>query len=185
MSFNVANLVEGRMDDSDGSFVFSPGVPHNGMTNSTDAGDQPRCAVFDWSGVNAFYEFAVPTAQRNFSDDVWLSFRACQGTRHPETNTLDAPLSFSITLRDSGGITSTMPMANIGAVTRTYPRTGDGAGSGWANEWCTFRLRLSDFRRNGVFPDLANISAVRFDFGPGFGSVRGRIGIDDIEIVKQ
>jgi hypothetical protein len=36
-----------------------------------------------------------------------------------------------------------------------------------------------------VFIDLANITAVRFDFGPSYGSARGRIGLDDIEVVKQ
>ena len=182
---NLANIVEGRMEDRDGSFAFSAAVPHNGMTNASDTGDQPRCVVFDWSGVDGFYELAVAPAQQDFRDDVWLSFRAAQGTRHPETDLLNAPLSFSVTLRDMGGVTSTIPLSSLGKVTRTYPRTGSGIGAGWANEWCSFRLRLSDFRRNGFFPDLAHIAAVRFEFGPSFGSARGRIGLDDIEIVKQ
>jgi len=182
---NVANLVEGRMEDRDGSFDFNSSVPHNGMTNASDTGDQPRCAVFDWSGVDAFYELAVVSGQEDFRDDVWLSFRAAQGTRHVETNTLNAPLTFSVTLRDRNGVSSTIPLSSFGRVTRTYPRTGSGVGAGWANEWCSFRLRLSDFRRNGFFPDLSQIVAVRFEFGPSFGSTRGRIGIDDIEIVKQ
>jgi dienelactone hydrolase len=185
VSSDLANMSEGRMDDRDGSFAFSAGVPHNGMTNSSDTGDQPRCVVFDWSGGDRFYELAVLPAQQDFRDDVWLSFRAAQGTRHIETDTLNAALTFSVTLRDNAGTTSTIPLSSFGAVTRTYPRTGSGAGAGWANEWCTFRLRISDFRRNGVFIDLANITAVRFDFGPSYGSARGRIGLDDIEVVKQ
>jgi hypothetical protein len=47
------------------------------------------------------------------------------------------------------------------------------------------RLRLTDFRSDGVAPDLGNIVAVRFDFGGAYGSPRGRIGLDEIELIKN
>ena len=78
-------------------------------------------------------------------------------------------------------------LARQPAAARPDPKSRSvaGSGTGWANEWCTFRLRLSDFRRNGNFPDLANVAAVRFDFGPSSGSTRGRLGLDEIEITKD
>ena len=44
------------------------------------------------------------------------------------------------------------------------------------------RIRLTDFLNNGSGIDLTDIVAVRFDFGAAYGSERGRIGVDDIEI---
>jgi hypothetical protein len=183
---NASNVVEGRMVDNDNSFDFNSTVPHNGMTNSKDAGEQPQCVVLDWSvGQNVFYEEELVPGMRDLSDDGWLSFRAAQGTRHPETDGLDAPLTFTVTLRDRHGVSSSIPVANYGAFTRTYKRTGSGSGAGWANEWSSVRLRLADFAADGVGLDLSNVVAVRFEFGAVSGSPRGRIGLDDIEIVKR
>lgn len=174
------------MTDDDNSFAFTPAVPHNGMTNRFDNIDDPHCVVFDWSlGQNYFYELELIPSHRDLRHDTWLSFRAAQGTRHIETDGLDAPLTFTVTLRDGNGITSSIPIAGYGAFTRTYQRTGNGVGAGWANEFSSVRLRLTDFRSDGVAPDLANIVAVRFDFGGAYGSPRGRIGLDEIELIKN
>jgi hypothetical protein len=53
---------------------------------------------------------------------------------------------------------------------------------GWQNEFVSVRIRLADFRVDSDI-DLSRIAAVRFDFGAEFGSARGRIGLDDIELV--
>jgi hypothetical protein len=183
---SVFNAVEGLMRDQDGSFNFSAAVPMNGMTRYDDSGDDGRALVFDWPSPGSYFlEFAVPTAAMDMSDDAYLSFRACQGTRHPETDLLDGPVEFTVTLRDTGGTTSSIRTGLYGDITRTYERTGSGSGAGWANEFSTVRLRLTDFLVDGSGLDLTGVEAVRFEFGAGFGSVRGRLGFDDLEIVSQ
>lgn len=185
VSFSVSNLSEVLMQDLDGSFDWTGTQPSNGMTRARFAGDDPRCVVFDWHGAASFYELEVIPSQRDFSDDGYLSFRAAQGTRHPETVLLDAPLSFTVTLRDGNGATGSIDFGVVGRLTHPYERTGYGSGVGWANEFSTIRLRLADFTTNGSSLDLSDIVAIRFEFGPGFGSNQGRIGLDDVEIVKS
>ena len=186
VSGNVANLTEGLMRDQDGSFFWSVSVPMNGMTRYDDSGDTGRAAVFDWSSPGTyFYEFEVIPAERDLSDDAFLSLRACQGTRHTQTDLLDGPLEFTVTLRDTSGTTSSIKTGVYGDITRTYKRTSWGSGAGWANEYNSVRLRLTDFLVDGSGLDLTSIEAVRLEFGGSFGSARGRLGIDDIEIVKQ
>jgi hypothetical protein len=185
VSSSVANVAEVLMGDLDSSFDWTGAQPSNGLTRARFPSDDPRCVVFDWNGAASFYELEVVPAERDFADDEYLSFRAAQGTRHPETDALDAPLSFSVTLRDGGGATSTIDFDVLGRLTRPYERTGFGSGVGWANEFQTVRIRLEDFGRNGSDLDLGDVVAVRFDFGPGFGSPRGRIGLDDVEVVRR
>jgi len=181
---NVQNLVEGLMRDQDDTFNFSAAVPHNGMTRYDDTGDTGRCAVFDWTSPGtAFYEFALVPGAQDLSDDTWLSLRACQGTRHPATDLLDGPLSFTVVLRDAQGTASAIQTTLYGDITRTYERTGAGIGAGWANEFSTVRLRISDFALDGSGIDLTSIVAVRLQFGASFGSERGRLGLDDLELV--
>lgn len=178
---NVLNLQEVLMRDHDGSFAWTGLQPSNGMTRSHFAGDSSRCAVFDWSaGAPRFYELEVVPTMRDCTGREFLSFRACQGTRHPQTVALDAPLSFTVTLRDGSGVSSSIDFGVGGRIPRPYQRTGSGSGAGWANEFSTVRLRLADFLTNGSGVDLSNVAAVRFDFGPEFGSARGRVGVDDI-----
>ncbi len=183
VSGDVLNLQEVLMRDHDGSFDWTGPQPSNGMTRCRFAGDSSHCAVFDWgAAVSRFYELEVVEPFGDFSSRAFLSFRACQGTRHPQTDALDSPMSFTVTLRDGDGITSSIDFGVVGRITRPYLRTGFGAGEGWANEFTTVRIRLTEFLTNGSGLDLANIAAVRFDFGASFGSVRGRIGLDDIAV---
>ena len=183
VSYTVQNLSEVLMQEQDGSFAWTGTQPSNGMTMYRFSGDDGHCVVFDWdTSGQRYYELEVVPEQRDFSDDTFLSFRACQGTRHPRTVALAGPLSFTVTLRDADGTTSSIDFGSFGHITRTYQRTGSGSGAGWANEFCTVRIRLTDFQTNGVPLDLTNIVAVRFDFGSGFGSSQGRIGLDDIEL---
>lgn len=186
VTFDVSNVTELLMSDQDGSFDWSGSQSSNGMTRSRFSGDDERCVVFDWTlGETAFYELQIVPTQRDFSDNGFLSFRAAQGTRHPETVALDGPLSFHVTLRDADGHQSTIAISNYGHITPPYQRSGFGSGLGWANEFSTVRIRLTDFLTNDGDLDLTNIAALRFDFGAGFGSIRGRIGLDDSELTDH
>ena len=60
-----------------------------------------------------------------------------------------------------------------------------GGGAGWANEFETVRIRLTDFLNNGAALDLTDITRVRLQFGSSSGSSRGRLGIDDIELTTD
>ena len=60
-----------------------------------------------------------------------------------------------------------------------------GGGVGWQNEFETIRIRLTDFTTNGSGLDLTDIRAVRLDFGDGFGSTQGRLGLDEVEFVLE
>ncbi len=183
---NVADLVEGQMRDTDSSFVFTPAVPFNGMTRWRDTGDDPRCAVFDWDGTApSSYEFDLPAANQDLTQWGALSFRACEGTRHPDTDAWNAPLSFSVGLVDTQGHTSSIDFGVYGALTRTYPRGGQGAGVGWANEFTSVRIALTDFQADHSQVDLKSVKSLRFDFGPSYGSTVGRIGLDDIAIIAK
>ena len=183
VTFDVLSANEVLMRDQDGSFYWTGSQPSNGMTMYRYSDDRGRCGVFDWTTTaSRFYELEVIAGERDFSDNAYLSFRACQGTRHPETDALNSPLSFTATLRDGSGTTSSIDFANFGRITRTYLRGGSGTGFGWANEFNTVRIRLTDFLNNGSGIDLTDIVAIRFEFGAAYGSNRGRIGIDDIEV---
>lgn len=184
--YDVSNLSEVLMKDVDDSFDWTGGQASNGMTRAWWGSDNPHCVVFDWTvGDSKFYEQLIHTDFRNFSEYEYLSFRAAQGTRHPETVALNDKLNFTITLRDEEGTNSSIDFANYGKLTRTYPRTGYGTGTGWGNEFSTVRLRLQDYLINGSGLDLGHIEAIRFEFGELFGSVQGRIGLDDIELIAN
>ena len=60
-----------------------------------------------------------------------------------------------------------------------------GSGAGWGNEFEVFKIRLTDFTRNGSPLNLSNIVAVRFEFGPSHGDASGRLGMDDIQFTND
>jgi hypothetical protein len=94
------------------------------------ATDSTRGVVFDWTDQDRFYEWEIATGQRDFTDHQFLSFRAAQGTQHPNTAAAIGDLTFSVTLRDIGGTTSTIGVgAYGGGVEEPYQRSG-----GWHNE---------------------------------------------------
>jgi hypothetical protein len=184
VSFDVTNLVEGRIDDGDTSFSWTPADPMNGMTRADNSQDQHRGIVFDYNS-DRFLEFNL-LGTVDFNEYRWLSFRACQGTRHPDTVAIADDQTFTVTLRDGSGNTSSI---NIGAYGNAglqdpFPRTGTGTGAGWGNELETFRINPQDFARDGVNIDLTDIDAIRFEFGPSHGTSRGRIGFDDLELLR-
>lgn len=184
VSYNVTNVVEDRLDDTNTDLTWMASDPMNGMTFAS-ATDTSRGIVFDWD-VPRFMEFAVPPAAQDFTSKAYLSFRACQGTRHPLTIAELDDLTFTITLRDDRGVTSTI---NIGAygggIEEPYQRSGCGVGAGWANEMETIRIRLSDFLTNGSALDLASIIAVRIDFATPGASAVGRMGFDELELTTD
>ena len=182
VTYSVTNLTEGRMDDNSGSFSWSSSDPFNGATqNSSDSADNGRGVVFDWSGSNRYYEWEILASKRDFSDHIYLSFRGAQGTQHPYTLAVEGDLTFSMTLRDGSGTTSSI---NIGAygggLEQPYDRSG-----GWHNEMEVIRIRLTDFLNNYSGLDLSDIAAVRLDCGPSWGSNEGRIVVDELMITKD
>lgn len=185
VTFNVSNIFESVMNDNNTSFSWTTADPMNGMTRGRTS-DSMRGTVFNFTNVDTFYEQEIIAAERDLSDDAYLSFRACQGTRHPDTTPALEDLTFSVTLRDGGGITSTINFgAYGGGIEEPYQRTGFGGGAGWQNEFEVIRIRLTDFLTNGSGLDLSDVAAIRFEFGPSSGSSRGRIGLDDIVITKD
>ncbi len=179
VAFDVQNLTEGRLDDNNGDFVFGAGDPFNGATQAS-ATDSSRGVVFDWTNQDRFYEWEIVAGERDFTDNVYLAFRAAQGTQHPNTLAVLGDLTFSVTLRDAGGTSSSI---NIGAygggLEQPYQR-----GGGWHNEMEAVRIRLTDFLNNGSGLDLSQIVAVRLDVGPSWGSAVGRIVVDEVMLTN-
>lgn len=173
------------MRDNDGSFDWSGEQASNGMTHARHQGDDPHALVFDFTPEDtAFLEVAVPAEARDFSQIEAVSFRACQGTRHPETVALAGPLRFTVSLVDNSGALARIQLGDATAIPPPYARTGEGSGVGWGNEFVTVRLRATHFLGDNPDLDLSAVTAVRFDFGPDFGSPRGRIGLDDIALIE-
>jgi hypothetical protein len=180
VAFDVENLTEGRLDDNNGDFAWSAADPFNGATQAGPA-DTSRGVVFDWTNQDRFYEWQTPAGSRNFSNFLYLSFRAAQGTQHPNTLAAPGDLNFTVTLRDTGGATSSIRIgAYGGGLEQPYARNG-----GWHNEMETIRIRLTDFLHNGAALNLADIAAVRLNVGPTFGSSRGRIVVDDLMLTND
>jgi hypothetical protein len=182
VTYSVDHLAEGKLDDNNTDFTWTPTDPFNGATQvgNTDwsavRNDTGRGVVFDWTGANRYYEWGIPAGEQNFADDLYLSFRGAQGTQHPYTLAVGGDLTFTVTLRDGASNTSSI---NIGAygggLEQPYQRSG-----GWHNEMETIRIRLTDFLNNGSGLNLGNIVAVRFNVGPAWGSPQGRVVIDDL-----
>jgi hypothetical protein len=185
VSYSTSDYYEGELLDFDGSLAFGLGTPMNGMVCGR-RDESPHGIVFEWEPTNpGFVEFAIQPANGDVQEFAALSLRASQGTRHPQTDQLDAPLSFTVTLRDRFGHESSIATARYGAITRPYLRTGVGIGAGWINEFSTLRIPLEDFTSSGTDLDLSALRAVRLEFGPLFGSARGRLGIDDVEFTPR
>ena len=184
VSLSVDGATEGLLDDANTTFTNNAGDIMNGMTLARP-NDESRGIVFDWD-ADASYELAVIPEERDFRSASFLSFRACQTTRHPSTTADQEDLTFRVTLVDGAGGSSSIGIgAYGGGIEEPYQRTGCGAGTGWANEFETVRIRLTDFLNNGATLDLANVASIRFEFGPSFGSPEGRIGLDDISVTQD
>ncbi len=176
----VDNLHEGQLNDNNTTFTWNAADPMNGMTRARD-NDITNGVVFDWSAA-AWIEWELPAEMSDVTDLTWLSLRACQGTRHPQTIADLEDLTFAIELRDSSGTLSSIDISAYGGgVEEPYQRTGEGSGIGWGNEFETLRLRLRDFQVTTPALNLHSISALRLVFGTGANSSVGRLGLDDLE----
>jgi hypothetical protein len=184
---DVGQLNENRLDDPDTVFNYALSQPFNGMTEAI-ASDVSRGAVFQWGNANLYLDFEVLPAWQDMTGFTALSFRACQSTRAPETTSVLGDLDFDVVLIDGGGNESSIRVAAYGGgIEEPYQRSGScgATGAGWNNEWETVRIRLADFTRNGTVLDLADVASVRFRFGPAHGAASGRIGLDDVEFLRN
>jgi dienelactone hydrolase len=179
-------LVEDHMADQDTRLNWTGSDPMNGMTQATDFDPPARGVVLAWQeGENATYAVEVPAGWRDVSGLDVLSFRAAQVTRAPETDALDAPLTFVVSLIDGSGVVSSVDIGSYGWLTDPYERTGEGPGTGWANEFATFRLPFDAFTADGVPLDLTDVASVRLEVGADSGSPIGRIGLDDLVFTRM
>lgn len=180
----VASISEALGRDTDGSYTWSTGNPHNGSIRAT-ASDTQRMIAFDWNAAQSM-EWAIPTALQDVSSHDFVEMRVGQGTRHPNTVTLNGGASFSLVLRDADGVEVRVSSSAYGdAVNRPYQRTGSGTGTGWQNELRTVRLRLRDFVTGGTGIDLSHLVALRLEVGGTAGSTTGRFVIDDVQFTKE
>jgi len=187
VTFNVDNLTKGLLQDNNSDFTWTASDPFNGATEDgmTDGWatrhDDSRGVVFDWTNNDRFYEWQVPASNRDFSSFLFLSFRAAQGTQHPNTLASPGYLNFTVTLRDGAGTTSSIRIAaNGGGLVQPYTRNG-----GWHNEMRTISMRTTDFLNNSSGLNLSNVVAVRLNFGPSFGSSKGRIVLSDLVLTND
>jgi hypothetical protein len=175
VDFSVENLTEGRLDDNNMDFSWTLSDPFNGATQ-TGPDDDSRGVVFDWNNSDLYYEWEIIQEAQDFSNYTFISFRGAQGTQHPYTLDVLGDLTFSLTLRDGNNVSSSI---NIGAygggLEQPYQRQG-----GWHNEMERIRICINDFLTNGTGLDLTNITAVRLDVGPSWGSDKGRIVVDEL-----
>ncbi len=182
VTYTVQNLTEGRLDDNNSSFSWTTSDPFNGATqDSSEGSDNGRGVVFDWNGSNRYYEWEVIASQQDLSDDLYLSFRGAQGTQHPYTLAESGDLTFSVTLRDGSGTSSSI---NVGVYGGGFEQPYDRSG-GWHNEMEVIKIRLTDFLHNGSGLDLTDVAAIRLDCGPSWGSNEGRIVIDEMMITND
>jgi len=178
VTFDVDNLAEDLLRDTDGTLDWNPGDPMNGMTYGGPM-DATRGLIFDWpAGETRFIEFEVPEPGRDTTPFWYLSLRACQQTRHPLTLADAKDLTFTVTLEDGHGVSSTI---NIGAYGGGIEQPAVEPNGMRQNEFETHRIRLSDFLANGSGLDLTDVVAIRFTFGGAGGTTPGRVGMDDLE----
>jgi hypothetical protein len=198
VTIGVPALTEGRADDANGDFTDQINDPFNGFTMDEFSGTGPQksdsfACVFSFQGAapsTITYDLSTATNRPNVGSFAYLSFRAAQASRH--SLTIAPPLgdlTFSVSLEDDAGHVGTI---NIGAygggIEEPYQRNTDpscGAGVGWNSEYETIRIRLTDFCNNGSLVNLDTVKKLTFSFGPTFGSLQGRLGLDEIELTTK
>lgn len=180
----VASISEALARDTDGVYTWSTGNAHNGSVRAQST-DTQRMVAFDWNAAQSM-QWAVPAALSDVSSKDFVEVRVGQGTRHPNTVTLNGGATFSIVLRDTAGTEARVScLAQGEAIKRPYQRTGSGTGTGWQNELRTVRLRLRDFQAGGTGINLASLAAVRLEVGGTSGSATGRFVLDDLQFTKE
>ncbi len=181
----VLDRQENRWDDPDTNFTFSATEPFNGFTYAGNT-DSESGTAFEWNGgAERTLVFNLVTAATDATNWSYLSFRAAQATRDPLTTAVLGDLSFTVQLDDRNGVSSAI---NIGAygggIEEPYQRSGCGTGTGWASEFETIKIRLTDFTHDSDL-ELSNLKSITFRFGPTAGSNEGRLGFDDLEFTTE
>ena len=180
VSGTVANITEGKPRDNNTNYTHNTGDPFNSFIYATSA-DDAGAMIFEYTGDQDL-EFGLLAADQDVSAYDFLSFRAAQASRHPLTTSLLADQVFQISLTDANGVKSSISIdAYGGGIEEPYQRTSCGTGTGWAAEYETVRVRLTDFQHDGSGLDLTAIEAITFDFGPSYGTSEGRLGFDDLQ----
>lgn len=186
ISSNLFAVNEGNMDDGNNNFTNLGTDTWNGFTQGA-ANDQTRGLVFTHNDSQAFdLTYDIPAGDQNWSTYANLSFRACQVTRHANTQAVLGEAEFMVELVDGNGNSSMLSiLAQGGGIPEPYQRTSCGTGTGWGNEFQTIRLPLEGFTADDASFDLSDVDKLIFRFGPGFGSDVGRYGLDDIELTSN
>ncbi|MGB0952754.1 MAG: hypothetical protein ACPG31_05995 [Planctomycetota bacterium] len=184
VSGTVANITEGKPRDSNSNYTHSAGDAWNSFIYATN-GDDAGALIFEYDSDQSL-QFELLAADQDVSGYDFLSFRAAQSSRHPLTTSTLADQVFQISLTDTHGTTSSISIdAYGGGIEEPYQRTSCGSGVGWAAEFETVRIRLTDFQHDGSGLDLASIQDITFDFGPSFGTSEGRLGFDDLQFFAE
>ncbi len=182
---SAASLAEGRLDDANFTFTDNPPDPMNGMTHA-GPGDTSRGAVLEFDGTESALVFELLPGAQDLGGYAYLSFRACQATRHLLTIAEIGDVAFTVELIDRQGHSSRIRIDAYGSgLMDPYPRTGCGQGAGWHNAFETFRIPLADFEAQSALLDRREVVALAFLFGPGHGSPLGRVGLDEIELTLE
>jgi hypothetical protein len=186
----VDDLAEGLLNDINFDFTWNPTDPFNGMTRAVPQ-DDTRGAVFTVPATDPAPRmmWLIPGGL-DATQYEYLSFRACQGTRHPATIATTGDYTFVVMLADgSGGRNYINFAAYGGGIEEPYQRSGSGSGTGWQNEFETVRIRLSDFEtaRGGTAStlDLTDLQRIGFFFVAPSGIREVRLGVDDLELTSE
>ncbi|MFT5184296.1 MAG: hypothetical protein ACI84C_001426 [Flavobacteriales bacterium] len=123
VTWNMEAYQEILMQDIDESFSWTGENWSNGMTRAR-YDDDPKCVTFEWND-NVYIEFVVGAEIMDWSELQYLSFRACQLTRHP-FNADSEGLTFDMTVEDTFGNTSSINLGAYGPVIPTYPKSSGG-----------------------------------------------------------
>ncbi len=185
---NETDMTEGLLNDNNTSFTWNSSDPFNGMTRARP-NDNTDGLIFNVSndGFRQFMIWEIVEGERDFSRYKYLSFRAAQCTRHPNTVARLGDETWWVRLEDGKGTVKMIDFAAYGGgIEEPYQRTGSGTGAGWQNEFETIRIRLTDFLAAGgdasVNLDLTDIHSVGFLFTNSAGPMTARIGLDDLEL---
>ncbi|MDA1007861.1 MAG: hypothetical protein O2800_02500 [Planctomycetota bacterium] len=176
-------LGEGLMQDANTAYTWIVTDPQNGLARGR-AADTQRSGVFEFA-QNSSIAWTIPTALANCTDFAFVQFRAAQGTRHPNTVTLNGDLNLTVRITDMAGVMSDIRIgAYGGGIERPYQRTGYGTGAGWQSEMETIRLPLADFVLQSPTLNLSAVQSITLLVGGSYGSSVGRLQIDDIMLTQ-
>ena len=180
----LGSILEAIQNDADTSFTWLTTDQWNGATRGRTT-DTTRGMLFEWAAA-ASGTWTLPVSMRDLTDDAAVSLRAAQGTRHPNTISTLADLTFTVVLVDENGIESAVNIAAFGGgVEEPYQRTGFGTGAGWQNAYEAIRIPLWAFKAENRSIDLTRVASIVLRFGGANGSASGRLHIDDLQIERE